>query len=150
MARRFAEVWEFNRNAAFAGNPVEQSRVRAWFDLNLTFGSPLHRVMQAVDRKANSMGWSFYTFNFVDDPLRNPWASATRVQVTFRSDPSNVMPQEWWDYVIPHELGHVVGWNLLNPVDKSEEWADDFRLWLLVGSPLSSPVAQRLGIWEAE
>lgn len=100
--------------------------------------------MQAVDRKANAMGWSFYTFNFVDDPIRNPWASSTRVQVTFRSDPLHVMDQPWWDYVIPHELGHVVGWNLLNPVDKSEEWAEDFRLWLLTGQPVESPVFQRL------
>ena len=34
-----------------------------------------------------------------------------------------------------HELGHVVGWNLLTPRDGSEDWARAFRTWVQDGQP---------------
>lgn len=144
--RRFAEVWEFNRRGApYCGTIEQQTKVRSWFERNLIFGTTFHRVMKGLDRKANSMGWSFYSINFDDQPLLNDWANSTRVRIQFYNDPENVPSQAWFDYVVPHELGHVIGWNLLNPVDKTETWAEDFRLWLLTGASSFSPVYSRLG-----
>lgn len=143
--RRFAEVWEFDRNGPpFCGTLEQQRRVRSWFDRNLVHGNGLHRTLQALDHKANAMGWSFYLFTFADDDRFNPWANSTRVRIQFYMDPQSLPGQEWFDYVVPHELGHVIGWNLLNPIDRSEQWAEDFRLWILTGSPAGSPVQRRL------
>lgn len=144
---RFAEVWEFDRNGPpHSGTAEQQVLVLAWFYRYLHHGQPLHRVLQAIDRKANSMGESFYVFSFTDDPLRNPWATSTRNRITVYSDPDDLVGQDWWDYAVPHELGHVAGWNLLNPIDRSELWAEDFRLWVLGGQSLTSPVWQRMGL----
>lgn len=149
--RRFAEVWEFNRRGLpYCGTIEQQMRVRSWFNRRLLHGTPFHKVMQALDRKANYMGQNFYQFTFEDDPQFNNWANSTRVRILFYNDPDNVPSQDWFDYVIPHELGHVVGWNLLNPVDKSEEWADEFRIWILNGSlthigSTPDPTWQRMG-----
>lgn len=145
--RRFAEVWEFDRNGPpHCGTLEQQARVRNWFDNNLIFGNALHTTLQALDQRANSMGWSYYVFTFADDPRFNPWANATRVRIQFYMDPDDLPSQDWFDYVVPHELGHVVGWNLLNPIDRSEAWADDWRTWILNGAPANSEVAQRLGV----
>lgn len=143
--RRFAEVWEFDRNGPpHCGTLEQQRRVRSWFDRHLLSGNPLHRVMQALDRKANSVGWSFYLITFADDPRVNPWATATRARIQFYMDPDDLPSQDWFDYVVPHELGHVIGWNLFNPIDRSEQWAEEFRLWLITGSSPVHPVQRRL------
>jgi hypothetical protein len=145
MSGRFAEVWEFDRNGPpHCGTAEQQGRVLWWFERFLRHGTPFHRVLQALDRKANAMGESFYVWSFIDDPIRNPWATATRNRITVYSNPDDVIGQDWFDYIVPHEFAHVVGWNLLNPIDRSELWAEDFRTWVLVGTPPDHPVATRL------
>ncbi len=51
---------------------------------------------------------------------------------------------DYLERTLIHELGHVIGWSLLNPIDRSEVWAEAFRHWVNAGQPEDHYVWYRL------
>lgn len=135
--RRFAECFEFDRAGDLrVGTPEQRARIHAEIDQFLVFGNPLHRTLQAVDRVINRQGVHYVNITFTTGLIG--WANWMTIYLNYEFPPDLVAFYFW------HELGHVVGLNVFNPQDRSEEWAEAFTSWVYNGCPEDSPVWQRL------
>ena len=137
-ARRFAYVMEFDRRGnVWAGTDAQRQTVRDAFADHLVFGQPFDLTMRALAKKVK---------------LTSPY-----VRIMFETGiafgvswPSIIMlnraveDPEVLASVVMHELGHVVGWNLFSPTDRSEGWAEDFKRWTFSNSPTDHPVWARI------
>lgn len=143
--RRFARVWEFDRNGPPACGTIEQqSMVRAVFDHHLKYGSGFDAAMWELDKHANSQGWSFYVFSFIKDPYIKLWARSWDTLIQMFQWPEDPPTPEYTELMVLHEVGHIVGKNLLTPRDDSEAYAEEFRIWVMNGSPKNSPTFERI------
>jgi hypothetical protein len=146
--RRFARMWEFDRNGyPGEGTPEHQAGVREVFNQDRWFkwDGPLDRCLFAVDRHINENGRKFLPISFWYDDRQSLYGRATAAIIQlWPGPPDTIHTQRAWDYVVLHEFGHVVGWNLFNPVDTSEQWATDFQWWAMNGQPEHYHVWQRL------
>ncbi len=143
MARRFGRVFEFDRNGPpFEGSPEQQAAVRAAFDRHQEWRNPFDRTLFALDVQKNLQGRSFIVVSFVDFAFYDmPYlgmAGAHTIQLA-----EQLLPQ-YIEKTLIHELGHIVGINLLSPMDRTEFWAEDFRHWVNAGQPEDHPVWQRI------
>lgn len=134
---RFAECFEFDRAGDLrAGTPEQRARILAEMDQFLVFGNPLHRTLQAVDRVINRQGVHYVNITFTTGLIGS--ANWMTIYLNHTHSPEIAAFYFW------HELGHVVGIDVFNPQDRGEPWAESFVPWIYDGTPVDSPVWQRL------
>lgn len=143
VPRRFARVFEFDRNGPPAeGTPEQQAAVRSVFEKYLEPGNRLDKILYAVDVARNKKGWKFLPVSFVPLEGLNGFAYPSRILLD-----EDLTVDFMIQRIFLHELGHIVGWNVLYPKDSSEAWAEEFRYWVQGGdngNMLDGPTWDRL------
>ncbi len=136
--RRFARVFEMDRNGPpWEGTTEQQAAVREAFSKHQSWRNRFDRVLYAVDVAKNLQGRRFIPISFVESDRFLGFAFPSSILLN-----EQLLPQ-YIEKTLIHELGHIVGWNLFNPSDRSETWAEDFRHWVNAGTP-DGPVWDRL------
>lgn len=139
--RRFARVLEFDRNGPpLSGTKAQQDAIRDAVRRHAVYGSPLDRVLFALDRAVNLKGRRYVPVGFADlEPmgiLGFCWPTYLQLHEGLHPD--------WIERTFLHELGHLVGWHVLDPPDRSEGWATGFQQWINAGQETDSPIWKRL------
>lgn len=131
--RRFARMFEFNRNDEYAGTSEQQASVRGVFDKYIQYGNPLDQLLGAIDKDRGKKGLSYSPITFTDlGEGKGGYTSGSRIILN-----SRLVEVE---RVLLHELGHVVGMNLDKNYDRSEGWANLFMEWVVNGMSVDDPV----------
>jgi hypothetical protein len=137
--RRFARVFEFDRNGPpWEGSPEQQQTIRDLLAEHMK-NPRFDAVIYALDRARNAWGVRFIPIRFVDFS-GSTIGFATPSTISFKQDIDPLSLRSW---LLLHELGHSVGWNVLYPKDSSETWAWDFQYWVQTGCP-DGPVWDKL------
>lgn len=127
-SKRFAECFEFDRAGDLrAGKLEHRMAIRTELERELKFNGPLHQVIRAMDRIINRRGYHYVNITFGEG--FNAFANPTAIYLNYTHDTSLIVVYFW------HELGHVVGMNVFNPQDRTEGWAEEFRIWVANGAP---------------
>ena len=134
MARRFARVFEFDRNGPpLSGTKEQQAAVRAAFKKHQSWKNRFDRILFTLDVRKNLQGRSFMVISFVDFSSYGLWylgmAWAHTIQLAEQLVPEAI------EKTLIHELGHVVGTQVISPPDRSEAWAEEVRHWVNAGQP---------------
>jgi len=136
--RRFAYVMEFDRRGdVWAGTDAQRQTVRDAFADHLVFGGPFDLTMRALAKKVKLT--SPYVRIIFETGIAFGHAYPSTILLN-RDITGDVLAS-----TVMHELGHVVGWNLFNPIDTSEGWAESFKSWVFSNSPADHPVWKRIG-----
>lgn len=131
LPRRFARVFEFDREPERAGTREQQDVVRNYIEDMAGLYPRFDAVLHAVDVVRNLKGRHYVPIAFVELE-GGVLGFATPSSILLKED---LMPGYITSWLLPHELGHTVGWNVLSPKDGSEMWAEEFRRWLTAGTP---------------
>lgn len=129
LPRRFARVFEFSRDEDRVGTTEQQAAVRSALSLRQALYPKFDQVLFALDKARNRKGRHFVPIQFVE----------LNTGVIGFGTPSTISFTTWihpsflTGWLMFHELGHVVGWNLLTPKNGSEQWANDFQQWVAGG-----------------
>jgi hypothetical protein len=135
--RRFAQCLEFDRAGDLRdGTDEQQAQIRKEMDQFLSFNNPLDLTMRAVDRTINS--WGFHYVRITFDIGYVAHANPTTIYLNYTFEPE-LIAQYFW-----HELGHVVGMDVFNPQDRTEQFAEEFKLWVYNGTPEDYAIWERL------
>lgn len=128
LPRRFGYVFEFDRNGGpAAGTPEQQAFIRLTVATHATQGGKFDRVLFSLAKKVKT--WtSHIPISWNPELGANGWTFPYLMLLN-----SNLQPNSYLEFVFLHELGHLVGRHLINPIDKSEGWADQFAYWVLAG-----------------
>ncbi len=156
--RRFAYVMEFDRRGSvWAGTAAQRQTVRDAFADHLSadprpaglrfvaprhggplvFGEPFDLTMRALAKKVKLT--SPYVRIMFETGIAFGVSWPSIIMLNRAVEDPDVLAS-----VVMHELGHVVGWNLFNPTDRSEGWAEDFKRWVFSNSPIDHPVWKRI------
>lgn len=141
MARRFARVLEFDRNGPpLSGTKAQQQAIRDAVDRHAPYGSPLDKTLFKLDVAVNLKGRRFVPVGFADlEPMGLlGFCFPTYIQLHQGLHP------DWIERTFLHELGHLVGWHVLTPSDRTEAWAIGFQQWISQGQDHDSPIWKRL------
>ncbi len=143
--RRFARVWEMDRNGPpMCGTHAEQQQARNAIGNYSDWDSPYDRALFALDKAAN-VGGRHYLIISLWHEVRQSFTGRAGGAVIQLFPPSTHEPaQSEWDYVLSHEMGHIMGVQLFNPIDNSEFWASQFQWWIQNGQPEHGYVYDRL------
>lgn len=136
VARRFGMLFEFG----VGGTQAQESFIRAVIRRHdrSTFHEVLWRLARKV--KAERPSWAkAIPVVFQHDIGANGWTFPGLMILS-----ANLAPGDFLEFVFLHELGHLIGRHLLNPIDKTELFADRFAYWVLAGCPVSDPMALTL------
>jgi hypothetical protein len=135
--RRFAQCLEFDRAGDLRdGTDEQQAQIRKEMDQFLSFNNPLDLTMRAVDRAINR--WGFHYVRITFDIGYVAHANPTTIYLNYTFEPE-LITQYFW-----HELGHVVGMDVFNPQDRTEQFAEEFKLWVYNGTPEDYAIWERL------
>ncbi len=134
--RRFARLFEFDHNGFPAcGTLEDQGHVRAAIDTWVEWDEGFDRALYALDKDINRSGRSYLWFSFLYDnqpPSLRAQAYPNVIQLFPNTD------EAWhagvWEFVVIHEVGHLMGIHLVEPADWSERWATDFQQWVFGGA----------------
>lgn len=134
MKPRMAYVLEFDRRGGVTGGtPTQRQSIRDWLAKAIVFGNNLDLTMRALAR-AVKVHTPYVNIQF--DPGFHAFAGWYSVHFNPFYD------GEYLQAMFGHELGHVIGLNLLN--DRTEEFAEGFKFWTSDGSPTNHPTWERL------
>ncbi len=144
--RRFARLFEMDRNGPPAcGTLEDQGHVRDAISAWVVFDEGFDRALYALDKDINRSGRSYLWFSFLYEnqpPSLGGRTYRTVIQL-FPNTDEPFTPRRW-EYVVIHEIGHLIGWWLLEPADRSENWATDFQQWVFQGAESSGHVYEAL------
>ena len=133
--RRFARLFEMDRNGPPAcGTLEDQGHVRDAISDHIEFNEGFDRALYALDKNINKAGRSYLWFSFLYDnqpPSLRGRAYPNVIQLFPADEPWSAT---LWEFVVIHEIGHLMGMHLLEPVDWSERWATDFQQWVFQGA----------------
>ncbi len=146
MNRRFARMMEFDRNGFPAsGTAGDQWHVRDAISKHLEWDNSFDRTLWALDKKVNKAGRSFLWFSFwYADNERGLRGEAWKTTIQLFLDPEGSWSATTWEYVVIHEIGHWTGMWLLQPSDRTENWATDFQQWVFAGGEQKGHVYEAL------
>lgn len=140
--RRFGRCLEFDRAGdARSGTPEQQARIREEIKQFVQFNNRLDKVLAAVDKVAYKRGVYYINITFGTGFIG--FANPNGFYLNYGFSPDLTAVYFW------HELGHVVGMNVFNPQDRTEEWAEEFRIWVANGSPDDATWAKMRPVVEA-
>lgn len=130
MGRRFGYVFEFDRNGPPGeGTPEQRAFVRATVAEYATYGSRFDRVLYSIAKSVKVLKY-FIPIQWVVGLGANGYTYPYLMQLNAGFAPGYALK-----FTFLHELGHLVGRHLLNPIDKSEYWADQFAYWVMNNCP---------------
>ncbi|MFN2488042.1 MAG: hypothetical protein ABR609_15825 [Acidimicrobiia bacterium] len=133
--RRMAYGLEFDRRGgATGGTESQQAVIRGWLESFLVFGSRFDLVMRALAKKVKT---TVPYVNIEFDPGIAAFAGWYGIYINVS------YVGEHLESTFAHELGHVVGINLLS--DRSEGFAEEFKNWVY-GGQSDGPVWDRLSV----
>ncbi len=144
--RRFGRLFEMDRNGPPAcGTLEDQGRVRDAIDAWVEWDGGFDRALYALDVDINKGGRSFLIFSFLyENQPRSLRARAFPVTVQMFPNTDEPWNSALWEYVVIHEIGHLMGMHLLEPADWSEYWASSFQGWVMAGAEPIGDVYERL------
>lgn len=142
MSDRFAYVMEFDRDPAKAGTPEQQALIREHVESRLQWDCALDRTFRALAKVVK---------RYWQDPgnLKKPVTTTLIEGINGRANNTQIWVHKSYTgeallSIWTHELGHVIGINLFNPQDASEDWAEQFKVWVFNDCPTDHPVWERL------
>ncbi len=144
--RRFGRCFEMDRNGPPASGTLEdQGHVRDAIDAWVEWNGGFDRALYALDLEVNRQGRNFLVFSFWYDvqphSLRaHAWPMVIQIFPNI-DEPGHAT---LWEYVVLHEIGHLMGIWLLEPADWTEQWAVDFQGWVMSGSNPAGRVYEAL------
>ncbi len=134
--RRFARLFEMDRNGFPAcGTLEDQGHVRDAISNHVVFDEGFDRALFALDKDINRAGRSFIPFSFLYEnqpPSLRGRAYPNVIQLFPNTD--EAWHDTLWEFVVIHEIGHLMGMHLLEPADWSERWATSFQAWVFQGA----------------
>ena len=127
------------------GTLEDQGHVRDAIDNHVEWDEGFDRALYALDKDINKAGRSYLWFSFLYDN-QPPSLGGQTYRTVIQLFPA--VDEPWsaarWEYVIIHEIGHLMGWWLLDPADRSERWATDFQAWVFSGAEQRGHVYEAL------
>ena len=142
---RFNRIWEMDRNGyPMCGSLEEQMTVRHAIDNYIEWNNPYDRAMFALTKKVKRTGRNFLPISLLHEEGRQSFWGRTGGAVIQLFPPDRVTPQSEWDFVLSHEIGHVMGRQLFNPADLTEGWAVQFQNWMMYSQIESGYVFESL------
>lgn len=136
-SRRFAQCLEFDRAGDLRdGTDEQQAQIRAEMDSFIDFRNPLDLTMQAVDTVINRWGFHFVRITFDIGYVGH--ANPTTIYLNYTFEPELVANYFW------HELGHVVGMDVFNPQNRTEQFAEEFKIWVYNRTPTDHAIWHQL------
>lgn len=144
MSERFAYVMEFDRDTGEGGTPEQQAAILEHVRSRLVFDCNLDRTFRALARVVKK---------YWQDPgnLKKPVITHLIPGVNGLASDTDIWVNHTYTgeallSIWTHELGHVIGINLFNPQERSEQWAEEFKIWVFNGCPSDHPVWERLEV----
>ena len=130
---RFNRIWEMDRNGyPMCGSLEEQQIVRDAIGNYIEWDNPYDRVLFALTKEVKRTGRKYLPISLLHEEGRQSFWGRTGGAIIQLFPPDRVVAQSEWDFVLSHEIGHVVGMKLLDN-DRTEMWAVMFQQWVMYG-----------------
>ena len=142
---RFNRIFEMDRNGyPMCGSLTEQMTVRHAINNYAEWNGPYDQALFALTKKVKAGGRYFLPISLLHEEGRQSFWARTGSAVIQLFPPDRVTPQSEWDFVLSHEIGHIMGRQLFNPADLTESWAVQFQNWVMYGQREGNYVYDRL------
>ena len=143
---RFHRIWEMDRNGyPMCGSLKEQMMVRAAIGSYVEWDGPYDRALFVLTKKVKATGRYFLPISLLHEEGRQSfWGRTGGAVIQLFPPDRELISQHEWDFVLSHEVGHVMGRYLFNPNDRTEAWATQFQNWVMYGQREGTYVYDRL------
>ena len=134
--RRFSRVWEMDRNGPpMCGTHTEQQQARDAIGNYSDWDNPYDRALFALDKAVNATGRSYLVISLFHEVRQSFYGRAGGAVIQLFPPSTREPAQSEWDFVLSHEMGHIMYRQLFNPILGTEDWATQFQWWVMNGQP---------------